>query len=161
MDASTFVIVMLASLAVAVAATFAFLGWRQDRRMKAANEARLQRERERIAARLAPIPGRSGSSWATERRGTARSFSTPAQSPAPTPQPDYLTQHLIWQSLNTPAPAPEPSHDSSCRASSYSSGGGGDFGGGGASSSWESSSSSDSSISSSDSSISGSSTSSE
>jgi len=147
MDASTLALsLLLASLVIAIPATVLH-NRRQRRRELEEREALLQRERDRIAVRLSreqagaaisPAP-----SWRDDRRSAARTSAAPSPSPAP----DYLTQHMLYQSMASPAPA--PSYEPPCRASSYASGGGGDFGGGGASSSWDSGSSSDSSSSSS------------
>ena len=117
---------------------------RQHQRDEKAIAARMQRERERIAAQLAAIPKRGPAIGPVTPQGAAirspaRSF-TPTASPSPPPQPDCLAQHLMWQNINSTPPA--PAYEPPCRASSrdsYSSGGG----------SWGSCSSSDSSSSSS------------
>lgn len=155
METMHIALVIFGGLIVAGIALF-HINRRQRRIDETRRDEKLQRERLRVATHLlmaryhkasqASRMAEAPSPWPTERRNTVRAFSVPS----PTPAPDYLDQHLIWQNLSASIPeAAEDWRPPTCSASAHASGGGGDFGGGGASSSWESGGSSDSSSSSS------------
>jgi len=147
----TFEITIALFIAAAVITPF-IAAWhlkRMRQRDEKTRAERMQRERERLAAQLAAIPKsgpaiRPGASSSVASHSPARSF-TPATSPSPHPQPDYLAPHLMWQNIHSTQPA--QANETPCRSSHYSSSSSDGYSSGG--SSWGSCSSSDSSSSSS------------